>query len=229
MRGVVGAAAVAAAFLILIGLGAWQLKRLDWKTRLLAEIEQKMDAPPIPLSQALADAPAPFVRVVLEGRFLNARPTQLYAVRDGVAGWRPHVLFEDRSGARVFVDLGFAPGDPDGLEPRPSAPDLTRVEGVLRATAQGGWFAARPRPDEGLFFARDLRAMGRSVGEAEVLDWAVVRHPDVNPDDRYAAEATVDLQNRHLSYALTWFALAGVLLAVAWVRRRAAERPHQGV
>lgn len=228
MTRILGAGAIAAAFLILVGLGAWQLQRLDWKTRLLADMEQRMDAAPIPLSEALAEAPTPFVRVVVEGRFLETRPTQLYAVRNGVAGWRPHALFEDRSGRRVFVDLGFAPGDPDGLSPPPAPPEVFRIEGVLRATTTGEWFSAAPRLEERLFFTRDLRAMGRSVGEAEVLEWAIVRYPDVDPDDRYASEAAVDLRNRHLSYALTWFALAGVLIIVAWVRRRAAQRPRKG-
>ncbi len=41
---------------ILVGLGVWQLQRLQWKLALIAEVESHMTAPPLPLSQALKNA-----------------------------------------------------------------------------------------------------------------------------------------------------------------------------
>ena len=42
-----------AAFALLIGLGVWQLQRLQWKQGLIAEIETRTKAPPTSLSEAV--------------------------------------------------------------------------------------------------------------------------------------------------------------------------------
>ena len=45
--GVTVAAVIATA--ILVGLGVWQLQRLQWKLALIAEVNGHMTAPPLPL------------------------------------------------------------------------------------------------------------------------------------------------------------------------------------
>ena len=45
LRGLV----VLAAFLVLVGLGTWQLQRRAWKQDLLATLTERLAAPPVPL------------------------------------------------------------------------------------------------------------------------------------------------------------------------------------
>ena len=80
-----------AALALLIGLGLWQLQRLQWKQGLIAEIEARTKAPPVGLAEALAlaskgDDPS-YLRVRAAGRFDNDKEQHLYAIADGAPGW----------------------------------------------------------------------------------------------------------------------------------------------
>jgi len=67
----------AAALAALLGLGVWQLQRLQWKEGLIAEIEARTKAPPISLDEAVALARKgedfSYLRVCAEGRFDHAK------------------------------------------------------------------------------------------------------------------------------------------------------------
>ena len=81
----------AAALAVLIGLGLWQLQRLQWKEGLIAQIEARVKAEPVSLKEAVAQASAgedvSYLRVRVEGRFDNAKERYLFAVSDGTPGW----------------------------------------------------------------------------------------------------------------------------------------------
>ena len=66
------------AFLLLIGLGTWQIQRLHWKLGLIAEMNANMVAAPLSLPDALALGPrAQYHVVMLKGRFLDNREVRL--------------------------------------------------------------------------------------------------------------------------------------------------------
>src|SRR5215475_9597205 len=108
--GVTVAAAIATA--ILIGLGVWQLERLQWKLALIAEVNGHMAASPISLDDALKmDANGmQYRRVALTGHFDNAKES--YVFTTGAAG-EPvyHVLtpFLADDSHVLLVDRGFVP------------------------------------------------------------------------------------------------------------------------
>ena len=61
-------------FVILIGLGVWQLERLQWKLGLIAHAETRMAAPAVPYPAEIDDPAAlDFRHVVAAGTFLNER------------------------------------------------------------------------------------------------------------------------------------------------------------
>ena len=51
--------AIASAFLILLGLGTWQMERLRWKESLLADITARAGATPVPAPDTASDLPGP--------------------------------------------------------------------------------------------------------------------------------------------------------------------------
>ena len=62
------------ALAILIGLGIWQLQRLEQKSQLIARIEAGLAAEPAPLPAVIADVDVwDYRRVRVEGVFLHAR------------------------------------------------------------------------------------------------------------------------------------------------------------
>src|SRR5690606_15903161 len=72
------------AVLILLGLGTWQLQRLEWKEALIAERAARTTAPPVVLSSETA-LPADdlselqYRRVVATGEFLHDKEMYLAA------------------------------------------------------------------------------------------------------------------------------------------------------
>lgn len=216
--------ATAISLAILIGLGSWQLQRLHWKQDLLARIEATKAAPPRPLGQVPLTPAYRFTRVTLDCPGLaTARFVELYALRDGKAGTRLVSLCQPVGlKTAILVDRGFVADTISARPPVTPSSDVVHLEGVVREGHQPGAFT--PPARDGRFYSADLPAMALALG--------VSRHPAVmvtaatssNPEWKALVPAPLpeEIPNRHLEYALTWFGLAGALVAVyaALLRRR---------
>src|SRR5258708_3942995 len=108
-------------FVILIGLGTWQVQRLHWKTALLASISANMEKPPVPLPEKLDNPRAwEYRRVTMAGRFLYEHEFLVKPrTRDEVVGADMFVPFERMSGGTVIVNRGWIP---DNMMPAASRP-----------------------------------------------------------------------------------------------------------
>ena len=187
------------AFAILACLGSWQLERLGWKEGLIAERAAALQAAPEPLPVTLSPA-LDFHRVRLRGHFLPQR-LHLHALHpDGKPGFHQFAPFVSDGGRLILVDRGFAEGANPAGE--------IEVTGLLRAPpAAKPWFVPLNQPAGNEWFFVDLAAMAQAAGVGPVL-------PLYLDTDPQAAAIAVDLPNNHLQYAITWYALAGGLVAV---------------
>ena len=214
--GVTVAAVIAAA--ILIGLGVWQLQRLQWKLALIAEVNGHMAAPPVSLDEALRMSPdqAQYRRVALAGRFDNAR--EAYVFTTG-AGGEPvyHVLtpFRLGDGRVLMVDRGFIPKDKRDPATRTLPEGETQVTGVWRVPDAPGAFTPAPDAAHRIWYARDLA--GIAAADHVRLAAPVVIEADAAPNPGgwpKGGQTVVSFRNEHLSYAVTWFGLAAGLIGV---------------
>src|SRR5262245_32122686 len=75
-------------FLLLLGLGTWQVQRLQWKTQLIAAAEARFAGTPIPLPAALADPRASdFRAATATGRYRHDLAFAMGAIaQDGALG-----------------------------------------------------------------------------------------------------------------------------------------------
>ena len=99
-------AALGIAFLC--GLGVWQVKRLAWKTALIAQLEARVSAKPIALADALARLQAgedvEYLRVEVDAVdeshkvLLKQTVADFEAARGGIAGYPRHVCGEGMVG-----------------------------------------------------------------------------------------------------------------------------------
>jgi surfeit locus 1 family protein len=220
-------------FIVLLSLGLWQLQRLQWKERLLAHVGALQSAPARPLEPVLdvlskgGDVDFTRVRATCPG-LASAPFLQLYALRDGQAGWRLISSCEAASARyrTVLVDRGFIA---DAVAARPKVEAGLRepitLTGVLRKPDRAGPLAPRNEPAANHWFSRDVPAMARALGAAQPAPAILFAETSSNPDFRALTPAPLptDIPNRHLEYALTWFglaaALAGVYAAVLLRRR----------
>jgi surfeit locus 1 family protein len=206
------------ALAVLIGLGTWQVQRLQWKTELIAQREAALAAPPV----ALPDDPAGFAalafrRVEAAGRFLHERELHLQPrVLHGQVG--AHVLtpLQLDDGRILLVNRGWVPEaarDP-ARRPEGQVAGPQTVTGVLRAGFAPGWFTPENQPAANQWFWIDIPAMARIVGEPllpAVLDADARPVPGGLP---VGGQTPTEIRNDHLQYAVTWYALAVALLVI---------------
>ncbi|HZD26895.1 MAG TPA: SURF1 family protein [Alphaproteobacteria bacterium] len=207
------------ALLVLLGLGTWQVQRLHWKESLIAEREAQLAAPPAELpgfSDAVADRLA-HRRFVVRGVFLHHK-TLLLGARavGGVPGMELLTPLKLDDGRILMVNRGWVPMQARGRAAReetlPEEP--VAMTGILRPPATGNWFTPEPDLKAGHWFAYDVAAMARFL-QLPLQPAVLEALPDAEPGPLpLARTAEVNLVNHHLQYAITWFALAAVLIVI---------------
>ena len=211
--------AALAAFLVLVGLGTWQVERLQWKESLIAERQARLAAPPEPLPSDAEDWRTwEFRRVQMSGAFRHDLE-QLFGASaiDGQLGHHVLTPMLRGDGAAVLVDRGWVPAD----KAHPAARRESQIGGPVevtgiaryRADGEPGWFTPDNQPQARLWFRYDLPAIEEAIG-LELLP--VVVEADASGSDGLpiGGRTRIELPNNHLQYALTWYGLAAVLVAM---------------
>ncbi|MBY6261623.1 SURF1 family protein [Azospirillum sp. 412522] len=219
---------------VTIGLGTWQLERLQWKQELIARIARQMAEPPVPLPARIDDPAAwEFRPVTLTGRFLNDKETLLIArPHQGRVGYEVLTPFERADGAgAVLVNRGFVPMDRHDPAARATAwvEGETGVKGIVRVPQPPGFFQpgnGAPAPGSAWMRA-DPPAMAAALSLSNVAPVVVEMLPGQGaglpgaPAGTLAGiEPRVELPNNHLQYALTWYGLAVTLAGIYVLSQR---------
>jgi surfeit locus 1 family protein len=217
------------ALALLLGLGVWQLERLQEKEALIASVEAGLSAPPMPLDQVLKSgiAGAEWRRVRISGHFLHDREQYLFAQGPGGSlGVQVITPLEMTDGRLVLVNRGFVPNalkDPvrrtDG-----QTPGEVSVTGIVRISQQPGLFTPAPDPKARLWFVKDVPAIAKA---ARVAALPVLIEADAAANKGgwpLGGQTRVDFPNDHLQYAITWFGLALALLAVYFLYHHSRGR-----
>ncbi len=225
-------------FSALLGLGVWQLHRLKWKEGLLAKVAALRDAPTRPLGPVLARVARGEAMEFTRVSTLCAPPAQpspmifRYALHGGQVGWRAMTMCR-LTGApydAILLDRGLVTRFAGAMAPAPARfPEPAAVTGVLRAVGAASPFdPARPQRQNGVTLLRvvdvgALAAVGRQGGLAHPAPYILAAESETPaPAGIAPAALPQDIPNNHFVYALTWFALAGILawfyLALVWRR-----------
>jgi surfeit locus 1 family protein len=194
-----------------VALGVWQVQRLGWKNDLIARVEAKLAAAPVAPPRTVT-AGDEYTRVVLTGRYLPGRDTYVQAVTDLGGGYWVLTPMDTAQG-RVLVNRGFVLTDRRGRTPPPAAP--VRVDGLLRLSEPGGGFLRGNDPVAGRWYSRDVGAIAAAKGLGAVAPYFVDAGANGGEWPR-GGLTVVRFRNSHLSYALTWFAMAALLAFLAW-------------
>lgn len=222
----------AGAFIVLLGLGTWQVERLFWKEGLIAERQAAVTAPAVDLPRTLEAARGlEYRRVRAVGHFLNDRELYLGATaEDGRPGYQviaPLVLADDTT---VLIERGFVPEARRSPSTREAGElqGAATVTGLLRLPPEGKphWFVPGNNAARNYWFYVDIPAMAEAQHLERVLAFYVDADATPNPGGLpIGGQTRLDLPNNHLQYAITWYALAAGLVGVyiVFVRHRVAE------
>ena len=211
---------------ILIGLGVWQLQRLETKQALLRQFEQRQTLAPVSLEQALSTAEATgdidYLPIETTGRFESQTEFLMLTTFEGSAAWRVIAPFRSNDGVLVLVDRGIIPdaqrANLEAVTPSPDR-DINLGGYALWHRSSPGLFVPENDVAANIWHWWDVPAMlaGLQLGEALKVAPFVLH---LAPSGDLAAfprpvPADSPLRNNHLQYALTWFALALVLAIFA--------------
>jgi surfeit locus 1 family protein len=205
---------------VLLGLGTWQMQRLEWKQALIAERDARLAAPVAALPIDSADWRTwDFRRVVVRGRFEHDLEQLLGASKHGERlGHRVLTPLLRPDGSTLLVDRGWVPTD----RADPAARREGQVEGEVeiagiaryRADTAPGWFTPANQPDDRVWYGYDLDALEAALG-LELLPIVVEADETPNPGGLPIGGQTIPaLSNNHLQYAITWYGLAASLVVI---------------
>lgn len=208
-----------------IALGTWQVYRLAWKRDLIARVEARVHAPPS-AAPGIAQWPevnaqtAEYRHVRLQGHYLSDRRTLIWAATEFGSGYWLMLPLQLDDGSIVLVNRGFVPTDWCGLKNTcATAPvgDVT-VTGLLRLSEPPVMFRSN-NPARDSWYTRDVGAIAQTRGLANVAPYFV--DEDAAPGTLDAGKpawpqgglTVINFPNNHLSYLITWYLLALMVLA----------------
>ncbi len=203
----------------LIALAAWQLHRRDWKLDLIARVEARVHAAPIPAPgpERWADISAAadeYRRVTATGEWRDDRSALVQAVTELGGGYWVITPLAREDGTTVLVNRGFVPADKRDPASWQPSPGRVTVTGLLRMPEPGGAFLRSNDPAADRWFSRDVAAISASRGLSMIAPYFIdaEREPGVSGLP-IGGLTVIAFSNNHLLYALTWGTLA--LMAAA--------------
>lgn len=228
---------------VCIFLGHWQMDRLAEKEALIAAVDQRIDAAPVPVPGAeswagLDTATMLYQPVELTGAY---RYTQTITVFTSLSnakgqysgpGYWVVTPFELQAGGTVFVNRGFVPeqyqeaaalGDLHGEDP-----GVVTVTGLLRMPEPAGFMTPDANMSDRIEWVRDPERMARMVDPAlaPFAPFYVDLPASADGSLPQGGETVITFPNNHFGYALTWygFAIIAVVMLGFWLYRQ-ARRP----
>ncbi|WP_397464663.1 SURF1 family protein [Rhizobium ruizarguesonis] len=219
--------AIFAACLILLAaalaaLGTWQVERLDWKRDLIARVDQRVHAPPVP-APARADwakvnaTDDEYRRVSAVGRLASDKETLVYASTALGPGYWVMAPLTLADGTSILINRGFVPTerrDPASRrEGELSGP--VAITGLMRMTEPKGSLLQSNDVGADRWYSRDVAAIAEKRGVAAIAPYFIDADATTNPGGLPVGGLTIiDFPNNHLLYAITWYGLAVMVLVL---------------
>lgn len=205
---------------MLLSLGVWQVRRLEWKTALLTALDASEQGPPTPLGST---TPPAYTKLVATGRFDHTREALLaLEVRGATLGAHLLTPLLRADLPAVLVDRGWVPLERSIPVERPEGERT--VIGWARAPEPRGDMAARDDTAGRHFYTFDPVTIGAALGVPQPQAFALVALGAPTATPPTPQQRVPRPNNPHLGYAITWFGLAAALLGVfaafAWRRLR---------
>lgn len=211
---------IIASTVTLVYLGIWQVQRLQWKNKLIKQIEQAQQLPPLHILPVDLTG-LEYHKVVLTGVFKHENALNMIGRQRGnFPGYFIVTPFELKDDGRVvLVNRGFSPS---GKESKPEGVQI--VEGIIRPAREKRFFAPENLPTRNIWFYEDISAMSAATGLP--LSPLIIEQTgkEKNGEFPIVGDGRINLQNDHLGYAITWFSTAIIGLVMFGFYYRKTEK-----
>jgi len=213
---------------ILLALGTWQVKRMNWKNTLVETIGSRIGLapaalPPLDTWKQLDLDKLIYRPVKARGKFDSKDEVHIFAqvspgkgAYSGTGFWVIAPFYLD-SGGVVLVNRGFVP---EKFKQR-STRVFRQVEGeqtivgIIKANQGTNFFTPETDFKRNIWFTRDVKAISDHLELKNAAPFliALTNGAQENPIPQ-PREINVVLSNNHLGYAMTWYGLALTLIGV---------------
>ncbi|MCY1287952.1 SURF1 family protein [compost metagenome] len=201
---------------VLLGLGFWQLSRAEEKRQMLAAFDARRIAAPVEVEQLVANPDSAYLRVHLHGHFDAEHSLLLDSrIRDGKAGVELLQPFQTSSGQWLLVNRGWLPWPDRRVAPAFQTPDGPQELTAWAYVPPGAAFELKHLEATGwpqLANQVDAAALWRHLGRDGLpLELRLEEGPAA-----YRADWPIVAMGpeKHIGYAVQWFALAAALLGL---------------
>ena len=200
--------------LTLLSLGFWQIYRLNWKLKLIEQIENSLKNDPVELSNIEKKN---YLRIKTSGDIDFDKQIYLYNLNDaGKPGFE--VINPIKIGDENYlVNRGWIPFEKKDL-PEINLVDQNQIVGTLMLQTKPSTFKPENDIEKNYWFTLDrediLKFTGRNFSE-----YVIYLNGDYKiPKPRVI---TAKISNNHKKYAITWFSMAiSILLIYLYFRKK---------
>ena len=199
---------------VFIGLGTWQIIRLNWKNDLILEIENSLKNPPVELAQSKKEN---FLKIKASGSIDFDKQIYLYNLNEsGTPGFE--VINPITIGDENFlINRGWIPFEKKGTQ-EINVFDQKNIIGTLRLQGRKNIFKPDNDLDENYWFSLNrediLKFTGKNFSK-------YIIYLDGNYQLPRPKKITANISNNHQKYAITWFSLAlSILLLYLYFRKK---------
>lgn len=203
---------------ILLYLGTWQLQRLEWKTSLIAQRDNHFKE--VPLKEAdlkenittSSKTDLEFRQITLTGIYLHKHEVRILShTRQGKAGFHVVTPFKIASDPTLIllINRGWVANKTEYWS-RP--PGKIFLKGVVRYPETAQKFVPPNKPP--VWFTIDIPLILKSVGNSVKSTPFYIQEIKSSDDFPLALDPYLPLINNHLSYALTWYSFAIILVII---------------
>ncbi len=200
--------------LVFIGLGTWQIIRLNWKNNLILEIENSLKNPPVELTQSNKEN---FLKIKTSGSIDFDKQIYLYNLNEsGTPGFEVinPIMIGDEN---FLINRGWIPFEKKGVE-EINVFDQENIIGTLKLQGRKNIFKPDNDLDENYWFSLNrediLKFTGKNFSK-------YIIYLDGNYQLPRPKKITANISNNHQKYAITWFSLAlSILLLYLYFRKK---------
>ena len=199
---------------VFIGLGTWQIIRLNWKNNLILEIENSLKNPPVELSQSNKEN---FLKIKTSGSIDFDKQIYLYNLNEsGTPGFEVinPIMIGDEN---FLINRGWIPFEKKGTQ-EINVFDQKNIIGTLKLQGRKNIFKPDNDLDENYWFSLNrediLKFTGKNFSK-------YIIYLDGNYQLPRPKKITANISNNHQKYAITWFSLAlSILLLYLYFRKK---------
>ncbi|WP_440922713.1 SURF1 family protein [Candidatus Pelagibacter sp.] len=199
---------------IFIGLGTWQIIRLNWKNNLILEIENSLKNPPVELAESKKEN---FLKIKTSGSIDFDKQIYLYNLNEsGTPGFEVinPIMIGDEN---FLINRGWIPFEKKGTQ-EINVFDQKNIIGTLKLQGRKNIFKPDNDLDENYWFSLNrediLKFTGKNFSK-------YIIYLDGNYRLPRPKKITANISNNHQKYAITWFSLAlSILLLYLYFRKK---------